>query len=52
MKLSELILVLALIGTWCYGLARAESGWKYVPFLGSLIGGVCIMEDYAIPKSK
>lgn len=47
---AGVILIIFSLSTWCYGMARAETDWKYVPGVGSLVGGVKIMEDYAIPK--
>jgi hypothetical protein len=48
--LAGVILIVFFFSIWCYGIARAETGWKYVPVVGSFVGGVKIMEDYAIPK--
>lgn len=35
---------------WAYGMVRAETNWRFVPLVGHVIGAVCIVEDYMVPK--
>jgi hypothetical protein len=37
---------------WAYGIVNADTAWRFVPVVGTVVGAVCLIEDYAPAKNK
>lgn len=37
---------------WAYGIVNADTAWRFVPVVGTVVGAVCLVEDYAPAKNK